>query len=299
MAVEIVQRCAANDEFYKSTACRPLRKAIQPLVAAQRKQMYSGGSHTEYVSKKNARKEAKGRKAKQREQDLAYINKAALRAERMRNLSKLQSGDGGAELPRIADGAASTSQPMLESAAANEAAGPAGGEDEEGLHSPRACYVCKKRFRKLHHFYDLLCPPCASVNWEKRHQAADLTGMVALVTGGRVKIGFEVVLKLLRAGARVVVTTRFPNDCARRFSRQADSSEWLSRLEVFGLDLRDLASVKQFCDHFSQAYGTLQILVHNACQTIRRPAAFYRSLVPGERASLGQLPEAIRPVVKR
>ena len=211
------------------------------------------------------RKEAEGRKAKQREQDRRYINKAALRAERMRSLSILQAADGDAQLPRIADGAASTRQPMLEQApqpaasgaAVGIAAGDRGQQHMEGertgqpagmataaatmeegeLINPRSCYVCKKRFKKVHHFYDLLCPACAVLNWEKRHQSADLGGMVALVTGGRVKIGYEVVLKLLRAGARVVVTTRFPHDCAARFARQADSPDWLGRLEVFGLDL--------------------------------------------------------------
>src|SRR5690606_11473533 len=80
------------------------------------------------------------------------------------------------------------------------------------LLSPRQCYTCKELYTRLHQFYDSLCPACATLNWQKRHQTADLTGRVALLTGGRVKIGYHAAIKLLRAGARLVVTTRFPVD---------------------------------------------------------------------------------------
>jgi hypothetical protein len=77
------------------------------------------------------------------------------------------------------------------------------------LFYPRSCYICKRRFYQLHHFYDQLCPECADLNWKKRNQTADLRGKVALVTGCRMKIGFRCGLKLLRCGAIVLATTRF------------------------------------------------------------------------------------------
>ena len=325
-AAEILRRVSGDMVFYNSTLCRPLRKAIQPIVAQARSRMFGGSDKTSYDSKKQKSREAAGRRAREREMDQRYIAKAALRAERMRNLSALQEGDDGMLLPRIADGAASGARLAIEDAdaacskaaiatatataaaagvgaerGAGEVGGGGGGGDGSvpKLHNARACYVCKKRFRRLHHFYDLMCPDCALYNWEKRHQSADLGGKVALVTGGRVKIGYEVVLKLLRAGAHVVVTTRFPHDCAARFARVSDSGDWLARLEVYGLDLRDLPSVRRFCTYFSEVYGQLSVLIHNACQTIRRPAAFYRGLVPGERESLEALPPALQPVVER
>ncbi|HTO73733.1 MAG TPA: oxidoreductase, partial [Gemmatimonadales bacterium] len=73
----------------------------------------------------------------------------------------------------------------------------------------RHCYVCKEHYSELHHFYDQLCPECAKFNYFKRTELADLTGRVALLTGGRVKIGYQAGLKLLRAGASLIVTTRF------------------------------------------------------------------------------------------
>ena len=146
------------------------------------------------------------------------------------------------------------------------------------LEFERACYACKARFRELHHFYDQLCPACARLNWAKRHLSADLRGRVALVTGGRVKIGFQVVLKLLRGGASVAVTSRFPVDAARRIHAAAAAepggagAEWPARCAVYGLDLRDLPTLEAFTDHLGRRYGRLDILVNNATQTIRRLA---------------------------
>ena len=87
---------------------------------------------------------------------------------------------------------------------------------------PQHCYVCKTMFTELHHFYDQLCPSCAEFNFLKRGELADLTGRVALLTGGRVKIGYQAGIKLLRAGAHLIVTTRFPRDSAARYAAEAD-----------------------------------------------------------------------------
>ena len=72
-----------------------------------------------------------------------------------------------------------------------------------GRSSRSHCYVCKQKYAVVHHFYDQLCPPCAELNFRKRTELADLRGRVALLTGGRVKIGYQTGLKLLRAGAHL------------------------------------------------------------------------------------------------
>src|SRR6267154_2801469 len=112
---------------------------------------------------------------------------------------------------------------------------------------PRKCYVCKKEFSTVHHFYDRLCVACAEENFAKRSELADLSGRVALLTGGRVKIGYQAGIKLLRAGARLVVTTRFPRDSAARYAKEPDFNDWSDRLEIYGLDLRHTPSVEAFC----------------------------------------------------
>ncbi len=141
-------------------------------------------------------------------------------------------------------------------------------EDAEDLFYPRSCYVCKARFHKLHAFYDQLCPSCAALNWEKRNQVADLQGRVCLVTGARVKIGFHCGLKLLRCGATVIATSRFPHDTAKRYAQEADFSQWRERLHVYGLDLRDLRSVTRLTDMIASRYPRLDVIVNNAAQVL-------------------------------
>ncbi len=150
------------------------------------------------------------------------------------------------------------------------------------VETARLCYVCKTHFHELHHFYDQLCPPCAELNFAKREQTADLRGRVVLVTGARVKIGYQAAVKLLRAGASVIVATRFPRDAARRFGREPDAGEWTSRLHVYGIDLRHTPSVELFARHVLATQTRLDAIVNNACQTVRRPSGWYDHVLAGE-----------------
>ncbi len=136
------------------------------------------------------------------------------------------------------------------------------------------CYVCKVKYALIHFFYDQLCPECAEFNYNKRGETADLSGRVALLTGGRVKIGYQAGIKLLRAGAHLIVTTRFPRDSAMRYASEADFAQWGHRLEIYGLDLRHTPSVEAFCHHLMTTYDRLDYIVNNACQTVRRPPEF-------------------------
>jgi NAD(P)-dependent dehydrogenase (short-subunit alcohol dehydrogenase family) len=162
------------------------------------------------------------------------------------------------------------------------------------LNEARKCYVCKRPFHEVHFFYDAMCPACAELNWTKRHQSADLHGRVALVTGARVKIGYQASVMLLRAGARVVATTRFPRDAARRYAREPDFAAWGDRLAVYGVDLRHTPSVETFCREILGRYERLDFIVNNACQTVRRPAGFYDHLLDGESMPAVALPDAER-----
>jgi hypothetical protein len=77
--------------------------------------------------------------------------------------------------------------------------------DSEYFQQSASCYICKQAYRQVHFFYHLLCSECAEFNYAKRSQRADLTGRVALITGGRIKIGYQLGLRLLQDGARVIV----------------------------------------------------------------------------------------------
>ena len=133
------------------------------------------------------------------------------------------------------------------------------------------------------------------------HQAAsettDLSGKVALLTGGRVKIGYQAGIKLLRAGARIIVTTRFPRDSAARYAREPDFAEWGDRVEIFGLDLRHTPSVEAFCHHLVTTRDRLDFIVNNACQTVRRPPEFYAHMMEGETALHSEMPAELRPLL--
>jgi NAD(P)-dependent dehydrogenase (short-subunit alcohol dehydrogenase family) len=155
---------------------------------------------------------------------------------------------------------------------------------------PQNCYICKKDYSQIHHFYDQLCPKCAELNWVKRTETADLRGRVALLTGGRVKIGYQAGIKLLRAGAHLIVSTRFPRDSAMRYSQEPDFAEWKDRLEIFGLDLRHTPSVEAFCKHLLTTRNRLDFIINNACQTVRRPPDFYEHMMERETGSLHDLP---------
>ncbi len=160
-------------------------------------------------------------------------------------------------------------------------------QQEEREHiEPQHCYVCKQKFTVVHHFYDQMCPECAEFNFGKRTETADLRGRVALLTGGRVKIGYQAGLKLLRAGAHLIVTTRFPRDSASRYSQEPDFEEWAHRLEIFGLDLRHTPSVEAFCQQLLTTHARLDFIINNACQTVRRPPEFYAHMMEGERVAL-------------
>ncbi|MCU0787155.1 MAG: SDR family oxidoreductase [Verrucomicrobia bacterium] len=159
---------------------------------------------------------------------------------------------------------------------------------------PQNCYICKQDYSTLHHFYDQLCPKCAGFNWDKRGELADLRGRVALLTGGRVKIGYQAGIKLLRSGAQLIVCTRFPRDAAQRYAAEPEFKKWGDRLEIFGLDLRHTPSVEAFCRHLLSTRDRLDFIINNACQTVRRPPDFYEHMMRGETAPLSAMPEAAR-----
>jgi NAD(P)-dependent dehydrogenase (short-subunit alcohol dehydrogenase family) len=173
-------------------------------------------------------------------------------------------------------------------------AGSTAAPEPAALNSARACYVCKQPYTEVHRYYDSMCRPCGDFNYAKREQAAKLEGRVALVTGARVKIGFQAALKLLRAGAQVIALTRFPVDAAARYAQEADYAQWSGRLQIHGLDLRHTPSVELFARWLGDSLPRLDFILNNACQTVRRPAGFFRHLLEREAAGSPALPPPLR-----
>jgi NAD(P)-dependent dehydrogenase (short-subunit alcohol dehydrogenase family) len=250
------------------------RELLEPLTEAQRKALLAAAGRVAHPGRDEVhrlRKHLKKREQEaKRQKDRALREKTAIRVARQQPVFVAPPP----QLPRGARAAA----PLLE--------------------QPRHCYVCKAEYRELHHFYDALCVPCGDFNYAKRFQSARLDGQVALITGGRLKIGQQAALMLLRAGARVIVTTRFPHDAALRYAREPDFADWGHRLEVHGLDLRHTPSVELFARWLSRRLPRLDVLINNAAQTVRRPANFYAHLMPVEEAPVDSLPRRARQLLE-
>jgi NAD(P)-dependent dehydrogenase (short-subunit alcohol dehydrogenase family) len=170
-------------------------------------------------------------------------------------------------------------------------------DERPRLNKERDCYVCKQPFAKVHRYYDSMCEPCGDFNYAKREQTADLAGHYAVVTGARVKIGYQASLKLLRAGVHVIVTTRFPIDAADRYSREQDFSSYRQRLQIHGLDLRHTPSVELFTRFLAERLPRLDYILNNACQTVRRPAGFFEHLLAREAEVVAALPADTQSVL--
>lgn len=163
-------------------------------------------------------------------------------------------------------------------------------ESAPELDSARNCYVCKAEFTKLHFFYDTMCKDCGDFNYHKRFQRTDMTGQIAVITGSRLKIGYQAVIMMLQSGATVIATTRFPVDSAMRFSKEKDYHEWKDRLHIYGLDLRHTPSVEIFARYLEETFPRLDILINNAAQTVRRPPGFYAHMMELEKSNVFELP---------
>ncbi|WP_326758163.1 SDR family NAD(P)-dependent oxidoreductase [Streptomyces phaeochromogenes] len=85
----------------------------------------------------------------------------------------------------------------------------------------------------------------------------DLTGKLAIVTGGYSGLGLETTRALTKAGARVVVP-------ARRRPVAEEAVAGLDGVEVDELDLGDLDSVRAFAERFLASDRTIDILIDNA-----------------------------------
>ena len=305
-----------------------LRTSLLPLVEYFTAKLYRGQDPAEYREQKQFKRAKNDRNQRMRALDREAVAKTKLREERLRKLRQLEetnfntsseaelldwkketeggkrrigNGTGGVDGDDHTRDALEEEQRkqqqlsgMLvpdgvveeeEGKEKNEQTGP-----QKTLHNPNACYCCKKRFTEVHHFYASMCPSCAEENYFRRHFTCDMRGRYCIVTGARVKIGFRVALKLLKAGAFVVATTRFPEDARERFKRtdeemlrkQKQNESFMNRLKIVAMDLRDLPALEKLCEKLNTELPRLDVIINNACQTVRRPPTYYKHLLKGE-----------------
>lgn len=282
-----VMRILGQDEhveLYNSPYCRPFRNHLQPFIKRQKEKMFSGGTHEEHNLKRAMKIRRAQEVERKKREDQEFLKRTVLRAGRMKRLEEvaLRHGDDGPAVPLLLDGVAedgvnaSTTLSLPDLAPSNLKISSESSAKETDSHDinaaeaetpklngTRGCYICKRRYQILHHFYDTLCESCAALNWRKRMQACNMQGRICLVTGGRVKIGFQCCLKLLRCGATVIATSRFPGDTAVRYAAQSDFNDWKDRLHVVGIDLRDLAAIEELCRYLQTNFPWLDVIINN------------------------------------
>jgi len=234
-------------------------------------------------------------------QETGTIQSLERMAEAMERAEQ-ESAEGAAAAEAAGAGAVTVMKAMMDAAGAAKDGDAAAAGSGAVLHAARSCYRCHARFVRLHHFYASMCPACAEVCWAKRRQTADLRGRIAVLTGGRVKIGFHVGMRLLRCGANVIVITRFPTDSARRYAAEKAAPSYAGRLHVYGVDLRSTDLLELWCAWVHRRYSHIDVLVNNACQTIRRPPAYFAHLIEAElrahQASGGAVPADQRRMLR-
>lgn len=151
---------------------------------------------------------------------------------------------------------------------------------------PRNCYCCNASYKEVHFFYSRLCPTCALENYHMRYRSPDLKGRTVILTGGRVKVGYATALKILRCGATLVLTSRFPALALEQLHREPDFETWKDRLTVYGLDLRNLNAIRDFIAFYKEQFSSLDILINNAAQTIKYTDEYYTPLIRKEQQLL-------------
>ncbi len=110
----------------------------------------------------------------------------------------------------------------------------------------------------------------------------DFSGRIAIVTGGRIKIGYYIATKLLSYGCKVLITTRFPKDALLKFKEHPDYEKWEKNLIIYPVDFRLFESVAKFINFVNENFPHLDILINNAAQTIRKTSTYYKYLLPTE-----------------
>ena len=153
---------------------------------------------------------------------------------------------------------------------------------------PRLCYICRFTIDVPHPKFTAMCIPCGEFNLTGSRLTLGnpercwnyFEDETALVTGGRVNLGFHIALELLRHGMKVIITTRYPQDALRRFQGETDHHRWFSRLSILGADFRCSADVfevvrlvKKIVEEGKHATGWgrepgLKLLINNAAQTL-------------------------------
>ena len=123
----------------------------------------------------------------------------------------------------------------------------------------------------------------------------DLTGKIAIVTGGHTGIGLETTKTLVGAGAIVIVI-------ARDVEKAKKNLEGIKNVELEAMDLMDSSSIDAFCTKFLSSNRPLHLLINNAgimWVPLRRDARGYESQLVTNYLGQFQLTARLWPSLKK
>ena len=148
----------------------------------------------------------------------------------------------------------------------------------------KSCYICKQKLGldNINNFYGSLCKKCGDYNYSFREMKLDFTGRIAIVTGGRIKIGYFIVKKLLSYGCKVITTSRFPKDTLFKYKADPEYDLWKDNLIIYPIDFRIIQSTMKFVEYIKKNFAHVDFLINNAAQTVRRTTEYYEYLMPVE-----------------
>lgn len=157
----------------------------------------------------------------------------------------------------------------------------------------RYCLICRRRNIEDYG----ICPECSRLNEHMRGTYCDLGGKFAAVTGGRIKIGYAVCLRLLRQGASVIAVTRYPKSALENYMSEPDYDSFKGRLYVIGFDLMRIDRISELISRIGEICGgRLDILVNNAAQTVKKSVEYYAELEAHEKSLKLEGAEELLPV---
>jgi gluconate 5-dehydrogenase len=99
----------------------------------------------------------------------------------------------------------------------------------------------------------------------------DMTGKIALVTGGATGLGYHMARAMARSGADVIIAARRENVLQEAAARLNADSEVKGKVTFFPVDLGERTSIRALTAHVIDKHGGVDVFVGNAAQDFLEP----------------------------
>lgn len=136
----------------------------------------------------------------------------------------------------------------------------------------KRCYICVKVYNGCKNYGKrFMCYNCAWENYTYLTKKTDFSTVIAYVSGCRHTVGYFTCLYLLRNGAKVIGSSRFPKIAMYNYSQEPDYLEFKDRLTVVYCDFTDIISVKEV---IRTILPQINMYINNAFETVKPPQEY-------------------------